>query len=91
MGIMEKYKCPCCGYFTLEEEGSYDVCPVCFWEDDTSQTRDPDMAGGANKVSLSDARENYLKYGACMEEFTPFVREPFAEEKNGGYSSYDEI
>ena len=31
---MKKYKCPCCGYYTLEdEEGHFDICPVCFWED----------------------------------------------------------
>lgn len=29
-----KYRCPCCGFFTLDERGGYDICPVCFWEDD---------------------------------------------------------
>ena len=31
---MSKFSCPCCGCFTLEERGGYDICPVCFWEDD---------------------------------------------------------
>lgn len=31
---MKKYKCLCCGYRTLEAHGEYDICPVCFWEDD---------------------------------------------------------
>lgn len=31
---MPKYKCPCCGCYTLDERGAYDICPVCFWEDD---------------------------------------------------------
>lgn len=31
---MKKYKCLCCGYITLETRGEYDICPVCFWEDD---------------------------------------------------------
>ena len=31
---MKKYKCLCCGYITLETRGVYDICPVCFWEDD---------------------------------------------------------
>ncbi len=31
----KKYKCLCCGYKTMDEErGSFDICPVCFWEDD---------------------------------------------------------
>ncbi len=29
-----KYKCFCCGYTTLDSRGGYDICPVCFWEDD---------------------------------------------------------
>lgn len=30
-----KYKCPCCGYYTFDEKpnGNYDICEVCFWED----------------------------------------------------------
>lgn len=31
---MKKYKCLCCGYKTLDTRGEYDICPVCFWEDD---------------------------------------------------------
>ena len=81
MEIIEKYICPCCGNRTLGEEGSYDICPVCFWEDDKAMCRDPDLADGANRVSLNEARENYKKYGACMEEFLPFVREPLEDEK----------
>lgn len=81
MEINKKFQCKCCGYFTLGEECSYDICPVCFWEDDEAMYRDPDMTGGANKVSLTEARENYKDFGACMEEFLPFVREPLEEEK----------
>ena len=34
-----KYKCPCCGFYTFDEKlnGNYDICPVCFWEDDPIQ------------------------------------------------------
>ena len=37
--IIEKYKCPCCGFYTFDEKpnGNYDICPVCFWEDDPIQ------------------------------------------------------
>ena len=31
---LKKYKCLCCGYQTLDTRGEYDICPVCFWEDD---------------------------------------------------------
>lgn len=29
-----KYKCLCCGYVTLDSRAEFDICPVCFWEDD---------------------------------------------------------
>ncbi|WP_309446938.1 CPCC family cysteine-rich protein [Clostridium sp.] len=29
-----KYKCLCCGYMTLETSAEFDICHVCFWEDD---------------------------------------------------------
>lgn len=31
---MKKFACPCCGCLTLDERCAYDICPVCFWEDD---------------------------------------------------------
>lgn len=31
---MKKYKCLCCGCRTLDSRGEYDICPVCYWEDD---------------------------------------------------------
>ncbi len=50
-----KFPCPCCGYLTLSEaeRGSYEICPVCLWEDDASQFEDPDSDTGANSVSLA--------------------------------------
>lgn len=52
--IIEKYKCPCCGFYTFDEKpnGNYDICPVCFWEDDPIQLEDNEYEGGANRVSL---------------------------------------
>ena len=61
-----KYKCPCYGYYTFNEKpsGTYDIYPICFWEDDNIQLEDPDFDGGANHVSLNKARRNFLKFGA---------------------------
>ena len=80
----KKYKCPCCGCYTMDQpNGSYEICEVCFWEDDRVQNNDPDLAGGANAVCLREARENYKKYGACDERSVPFTRLPTAEELSG--------
>ena len=40
---IELYTCPCCGYKTLEEcsPGTFEICPICFWEDDNVQFEDP--------------------------------------------------
>jgi hypothetical protein len=48
--------CPCCGSKVLREGGAFEICPVCGWEDDPSQSDDPELDGGANPISLSDAR-----------------------------------
>lgn len=71
-------ECKCCGCLTIEEE--YDICPVCFWEADHYQEKNPDYAGGANDVSLIQAKENYLRFGACEQRFIDHVREPLPEE-----------
>ena len=56
---MFQYECPCCGQpgFTHPVDGTYDICPYCMWEDDPVQLKDPDFAGGANELSLNEARE----------------------------------
>ncbi|MFD3650628.1 CPCC family cysteine-rich protein [Streptomyces cyaneofuscatus] len=39
--------------------GSYEICPVCSWEDDGLRFHWPTMAGGANKVTRIEAQRNY--------------------------------
>ncbi len=48
--------CDCCGSNVIRETGAFEICSVCGWEDDPAQARDPDLAGGANKMSLNAAR-----------------------------------
>ncbi|MGM9858723.1 MAG: CPCC family cysteine-rich protein [Bacilli bacterium] len=76
-------KCPCCGYYTFIEieRGNYDICPVCFWEDDIVQEKNPNYDGGANRVSLVTARSNFKKYGACEKEMVKYCRPPKENEK----------
>lgn len=80
-----KYKCPCCGFYTFEEkpDGNYDICPVCFWEDDPIQLQDETYEGGANHVSLKDAKKNYVEFGACERKYIRNVRQPLENEKSG--------
>ncbi len=79
--MTDLYPCPCCGYVVLDEPGSYDICPICFWEDDIVQLRWPDMAGGANKVSLIEAQKNYIAHGVSELRLLRHVRPPRQDEK----------
>ena len=53
------YPCACCGERTTEGRSSYDICSVCGWQEDVVQNEDADYAGGANKLSLNEARANW--------------------------------
>lgn len=80
----KRYRCPCCGHRTLESRKEYDRCPVCWWVDDGQD--DPladEMWGGPNaNLSLTQARRNYARYGACDERFVPLVRPAEPEERS---------
>jgi hypothetical protein len=58
----EKSTCPSCGFPTLSEKASYEICPVCDWEDDGQDDSNADeVLGGPNSdLSLTDSR---LKIG----------------------------
>ena len=49
------HKCAVCGA-SVE---AYDICEVCGWQDDDVQNSKPDFRGGANIMSLNEAREAY--------------------------------
>lgn len=57
--------CPCCGYETIGERGVYEICRICWWEDDGQDNENAHEAwGGPNGgVSLTNARYNFLVHG----------------------------
>lgn len=61
--------------------GTFQICPVCRWEDDNVQFEDLDYEGGANAMSLREARENFLRYGAKDESSAARAREPEPYER----------
>ncbi|CAI3950015.1 unnamed protein product [Commensalibacter communis] len=72
------YPCVCCGFLTRTEpsNGDYDICPICFWKDDPIQNDQPDADGGANSITLHQARLNFKKFGASEQRFIKNVRAP---------------
>ena len=85
---MIKYKCKCCGYYTLMEQpvdpkkhpGTFEICHVCYWEDDSIQYMNPEYSGGANRVSLNQAKINFKKFGAVEYDMIKYTRKPFPDE-----------
>jgi hypothetical protein len=52
-------KCACCGNSLSPYLKFFDICDVCGWEDDPIQNDDPDYDGGANHISLNEAKQAF--------------------------------
>jgi hypothetical protein len=76
------HRCPCCDYFTLPARGDWDICPVCFWEDDGSDLAHPESPSGCNHgLTLREARINFHQFGVCEEAMLPHVCSPEARQR----------
>lgn len=78
-----KYACPCCRHFTLDGRANYDICPVCYWEDDGQDDHDADehhYFSPNHGFSLTEARQNYRDFGASERLMLRHVRLPHADE-----------
>jgi hypothetical protein len=77
------YRCPCCHYKTLHARSAFEICPICFWEDDGQDDHDAsEVRGGPNGLlSLQAAREAFKLHGASDEKFAKNVRAPLPDEK----------
>ena len=77
------YGCPCCKYKTLRGRAGFEICPVCYWEDDGQDEHDADdVRGGPNgDLSLRRAQDNYRRFQACEARFVANVRAPLPEER----------
>lgn len=63
------YVCPVCRQYKFA--GAFDICEVCFWENDDLQCDDAELSGGANRLCLND----YRKWWQTLEEIMPKVIE----------------
>jgi hypothetical protein len=80
-----KYTCPCCGCIDFAAPpGSYDVCPICAWEDDALQLEfATTLPGGANGETLYAAQKRYLESAYAADHFRAHIRPPGARRDVG--------
>lgn len=76
-------RCLCCGYRTLTAPGIFELCPVCWWQDDGQDETDADAVryGANGLLSLTTARTNFLACGAADPRFRERVRAPLQQER----------
>jgi hypothetical protein len=78
-----RFRCPCCGYRTLQTAGALALCPVCWWEDDGQEDEDASEVRLTvnGQLSLNEAREHFVLCGAAHPRFLPYVRKPQVTEQ----------
>lgn len=76
------YRCPCCNSLTFCGRGHFEICPVCYWEDDGQDETDAaTVRGGPNgHLNLVQARENYRRFSVCDLKYKDHVRPPRPKE-----------
>ena len=78
--------CPICQKHQFAD--SYEICPVCFWENDDYQYEEPDFGGGANKLSLNDYKVRWVKLTRIM----PILMNKYnASKTNLSHWEYDQL
>lgn len=84
----ERYPCPCCGYrtYVLPKGGTMQVCPICFWEDLSSDEYRFGM------LTVEAAQKCFFEKGACEGRYRDAVRAPLADEaRSPAWFSYDDL
>lgn len=73
--VPELEPCPCCGYRTIGERGNFEICRICWWEDDGQDNENADtVMGGPNyELSLTKGRLNFLIHGISDPNRTDLI------------------
>ncbi len=97
---IQRFTCPSCAFPTLYQQGVFEVCAVCDWEDDGQDDEDTDdIVGGPNgKLSLTEYRvaTGYMLRTLCHQEKGVLVGEPaqiltIIEKHEAGMDAFHEV
>lgn len=77
---MTNITCFVCGHITLGERCDWEICPVCFWEDDVLVSSQDESSSANSGMKVSEAQANYILYRACDESSKEHVRPPKENE-----------
>jgi Cysteine-rich CPCC len=71
---------------TLPERppATFNICPVCWWEDDRPDDHHRNRRPGTNRVSLEEAQYNYRTIGASDPAYRCRIRPTQAGEQPPG-------
>jgi hypothetical protein len=68
---IQLYTCPGCGFPTLKERGSFDICDICSWEDDGQDDNADSILAEllvtGIKISTLSLTENRINIGRILE------------------------
>ena len=76
-------RCEVCGFYTFKniERDSFEICSVCFWEDDGYNDNPDEVRGGPNQdLSINQAKANFKKFGAYSQHVAQYTRAPRDDE-----------
>ena len=76
-----RFQCVCCDYYTVVERHSFEVCQVCYWEDDGTTMAGLEVESRANHMTLLAARKSFEAIGAIDQSAVSLVAS--ADERAG--------
>ena len=84
--------CPVCEEYSFEFPDDYDNCPICGWENDGLQRAKRDYWGGANDLSVNEAKAVYSLLQSGLTKSKVFeIIDKFKQRKREIHIQYAEI
>lgn len=78
--------CPICEKYQFNDY--FEICPICFWENDDVQNKQPDFSGGANNLSLNEYKKRWNKLTNIMPKLMDKYK---VSRTNISHWEYDEL